>query len=131
LGRRAEDGTIPDEYMEFLEECDSRDYRVRTRLNVQNSDTTVLIYRPPIRGGTLFTQQRCLEYDVPFLPLPIDFGSGPKLLRLWINAVFLRSKRKRVTINFAGPRESNHPGIQEETAELVWECLEAIHGGEP
>ena len=52
-GRRAEDGRIDDRYP--LKETPSTDYRVRTRLNVEESDGTLVITRGPLTGGTALT----------------------------------------------------------------------------
>src|SRR4029079_15449751 len=52
LGRRAEDGVIPDIYP--VEELATRSYPARTRANVERSDATVVFSMgPPDRGSAL------------------------------------------------------------------------------
>src|SRR5689334_22568523 len=47
-GRKAEDGQVPACYS--LAEARSADYRVRTKLNVRDSDATVIFTRGPLTG---------------------------------------------------------------------------------
>ena len=49
-GRRSESGRIPDTYN--LIECSSAGYLMRTALNVQHSDGTLIIMRGRPEGGT-------------------------------------------------------------------------------
>jgi hypothetical protein len=59
-GRQAEDGPIDTKYP--LQELPGATYRDRTLQNVIDSDGTVIIYFGTISGGTLLTQQFCLEH---------------------------------------------------------------------
>ncbi len=102
-GRRAEDGPIAALYA--LLETPSRDYEQRTRWNVRDSDGTLIVSRAAkLTGGSEFTA-RCAE----------------RLGRPWLHAhpgadevERLRGflERHRIgTLNVAGPRASNDPGI--------------------
>lgn len=97
-GRRAEDGTIPAHYS--LSETLSRNYKKRTRLNVINSDAT-LILAPckELTSGSLLTRKYALNNGKPYLHLcPADPWND--LLK-----VFFKINQIGV-LNVAGPREA-------------------------
>lgn len=102
-GRRAEDGVIPMHYP--LTETTSKDYRVRTRRNVRDSDGTLILTRGPLSGGTALTRRLAKELDKPCLV--VDLAQRPRAsdVRTWLasNSIHI--------LNVAGPRESNQPGI--------------------
>lgn len=102
-GRLAEDGTVPSRYE--LVENDSRDYSVRTRQNVVDSDATLILYERRLSGGTLLTKRVAGEVDRPCLCVPID-NESVAAIRLWLKEV------KPEVLNVAGPRESSSPGIE-------------------
>lgn len=118
IDRRAEDGEIPSEFP--LKECDSVDYLVRTRLNIEHSDATlVMAYEDEARlfGGTARTVDFCRAFDRPYYVLQLDaqadIGSNiavAKLIRAW--GRFLEP----ATLNVAGPRESKAMGIQAQSS---------------
>ncbi len=102
-GRLAEDGTVPSKYQ--LEEMSSRDYAVRTRQNVIDSDATLILYEHQVRGGTLLTRRVAAELGKPHLCLRINPG-GVLEITQWVVAF------RPLVLNIAGPRESTHPGIE-------------------
>ena len=59
LGRKAEDGRIPDVY--DLQEMDTDDYCIRTRRNVAFAHATVVFYYDVLDGGSLLTVKFCHE----------------------------------------------------------------------
>lgn len=124
-GRLAEDGKIPHRYK--LVECDGS-YTRRTKLNVQNSQATVIIYRgtDTLGGGTSLTIKCCRSAYKPYTCVDINelFSEG-KIGRL-ATPKFMAWILKYRVINFAGPRESKCPGIQEQTKALVLDLLERI-----
>jgi predicted Rossmann-fold nucleotide-binding protein len=102
-GRRAEDGIIPPKYP--LEETSSPDYPQRTEMNIQDSDgTLILTYGHPV-GGTLLTLRLARKHHKPYLL--IDLGEGGEALKVqeWLKNSGVQ------TLNVAGPRESEAPGI--------------------
>ncbi len=102
-GRLAEDGTIPSKYR--LVETESSEYRVRTERNVADSDATLILHRGPMSGGTDLTLRLASRYGKPRLTVDLDHPLSPEEIRGWL-------KRNRVrTLNVAGPRESQSPGI--------------------
>jgi len=65
IGRKAEDGVIPDHYP--LSELEDASYRKRTKQNVIDSDGTVIIYFDTLSGGTEKTLLFCLQQKMPYL----------------------------------------------------------------
>jgi len=119
-GRRAEDGQIPDRFP--VTECDSPSYLVRTRLNVQHSDATLVLgYETHPTGGTLRTCEFAEAHDKAHSYYRID-NTEPKalarLIRAWWR--FLEP----ACLNVAGPRESKAPGIQEFAKKVILLALQ-------
>src|SRR5437660_6706577 len=71
--RSAEDGAIELKYP--LIPAPGAGYRDRTRLNVRDSDGTVIMGAIPLRGGSLGTLSECLALNKPHLV--IDRSSTP------------------------------------------------------
>jgi len=63
-GRLAEDGPLPDRYP--LRETEFEGYSKRTKLNVQDSDGTLLFTRQRPSGGTKLTLQYAQRIGKPF-----------------------------------------------------------------
>ncbi len=103
-GRRAEDGEVPSRYE--LIECDSYHYQVRTELNVQDSDATLILYERELKGGTLLTARLASEKLRPYLCMDLQL-CAPELAQSWLQEI------KPRVLNIAGPRESMQPGIYE------------------
>ncbi len=103
-GRRSEDGMIDQRYQ--LVETPSRTYLERTKWNVRDSDATVIFsLSDELTGGSKRTAQFADELGKP--RIHIRPGVHPRYL-----ARFLSSKNI-ITLNVAGSRESNAPGIGE------------------
>lgn len=105
-GRCAEDGSIPLRYQ--LQELPEGGYRQRNRLNVQDSDATLILNMGELTGGTLATRSFAQEMDKPHLLLQLDERSlqeSATRLQTWMRQHFIQ------TLNVAGPRESKCPGI--------------------
>lgn len=127
-GFRAEDGRIPEIYASKMREAvdtgePGRNLALRTRLNVQDSDATLLVtFDERLTGGTKLTANVCKQQrkNCQCLVLPargktrITDGVKDALLA-WI-----RNNHIEV-LNVAGPRESKEPGIHAATRDaLVW-----------
>lgn len=106
-GRRAEDGRIAERYL--LEETPSHEYAQRTRWNVRDSDGTLIVSRAPVLSGGSEYTARCAErLGRPWLHACPGADSAAAML------AFI--KRHRIgTLNVAGPRLSNDPGIYQYT----------------
>ncbi|MDA0284860.1 MAG: putative molybdenum carrier protein [Planctomycetota bacterium] len=102
-GRRAEDGRIPDRFP--LDECASRNYAVRTRMNVAESDGTLILSRGKLTGGTALTESIALQHGKPSIVIDLVTELGVQPVEEWIAENRIR------TLNVAGPRESQQSGI--------------------
>lgn len=114
-GRRAEDGEIPGRYSS-LRECESADYSHRTRLNVSDSDATLIISRGPLFGGSLLTQEAAKELGKPFLHIDLESQvnqPGLSVARRWL------VESRCEILNIAGPRASSDPQIYDLAKEFI------------
>ena len=118
-GRLAEDGAIPPIYR--LCETDSAEYNERTEKNVLDSDATLIVAREKeLSGGTAFTRTCAEQHRRPLLVVCERDGLSPGAAAL---SKFLKQNQVR-TLNVAGPRESQAPGL----GKFVRELLEAALG---
>jgi hypothetical protein len=114
-GRRAEDGPLPERYP--LRETSSASYPERTERNVLDSDGTLVLHRGRPRGGTALTLRLAREHGRPALAVDLSAGPAATAVRDWITREGIR------TLNVAGPRESEHPGIHDDAMALLREVL--------
>ncbi len=114
-GRRAEDGRIPAKFP--LKESTSRNYAVRTRLNVEESDGTLILSRGKLTGGTALTESIARQSQKPCLVIDLmaEFDAQP--VEEWIAENRIR------TLNVAGPRESQQVGIFDQACEYLREFI--------
>lgn len=116
-GRKAEDGSIPDKYR--MVETDSDDYSVRTKLNIKDSDGTLILipYDPDkATGGTLQTINVAKEIDKPCFVLDLS----KELCRDAFSDVMEWVEKNNIRkLNIAGPRESQAPGIHQRASEYL------------
>jgi hypothetical protein len=108
-GRKAEDGPVDAKYWK-LTELGTADYRVRTHRNVEDSDATLIIAEGRIKGGTALTAKYASAEAKP--RLIVDLKKQDEALALGETTAWLRRVRPK-TLNIAGPRESEAPGIYE------------------
>ncbi|MFT5092149.1 MAG: hypothetical protein ACI93T_000968 [Porticoccaceae bacterium] len=110
-GRRAEDGRIPARFP--LKESTSRNYAVRTRMNVAESDGTLILSRGELTGGTALTESIARQMGKPWLVIDLvaEFNAQP--VEEWIVENRIR------TLNVAGPRESQQAGIFDQACEYL------------
>ncbi|NJO55269.1 MAG: molybdenum cofactor carrier [Rhodospirillales bacterium] len=114
-GRRAEDGTIASHYP--VRECRSSSYGVRTRLNVRDTDGTLILCRGRPSGGTSLTLAIARELARPVRVVDLDHPDEPASVRTWI-----ANQRVKV-LNVAGPRESGNPGIHADATAFLRSVL--------
>lgn len=108
-GRRAEDGVIAQRYP--LTETPRVRYAQRTAWNVRDSDATLVLLpagREP-EGGTALTIRLARRCNRPHIVLELGQGDGERRAQEWI------VQHRIETINIAGPRESEEPGIYRAT----------------
>lgn len=92
-----------------LSECDEPGYPARTRRNVVAAEGT-LIVGPHRTGGTRLTFDIATELQKPVFRIARTIGSPPIAeFRNWLAVHNIK------TLNVAGPRESENPGIAEFT----------------
>ncbi len=121
-GRMAEDGAIPKRYP--LDECSIAGYEERTRLNVRDSDATLILTRgadpEDMKGGTGLTIEWASRLSKPYLVVDLAAPTDADAIADW-----LEGERAKV-VNVAGPRESTVPGIAAAAAELMAAVLGVI-----
>lgn len=115
LGRRAEDGVIPDCYR--LTETESVLYGVRTELNIVDSDATLILAWGALAGGTEHSRRLARLYQRPCLVVDLQATPDVSHARTWLQQHAIR------TLNIAGPRESSVPGITPIAARFLQELL--------
>lgn len=102
-GRWAEDGPIPRRYP--LVEAAGADPAERTRLNVRDSDATLVLSPDPPAGGTALTVRLARDLGRP-LRVADPGRDSPGDVAGWVEAL-----GRPLVLNVAGPRESEAPGI--------------------
>jgi hypothetical protein len=120
-GRIAEDGRIDDKYP--LIETYEADYIPRTRMNIGDSDGTLILIQQPwdMDRGTQRTFEICKQYNKPvvvhFLDKVYYFSNQQTVLWIleWLQNISI--------LNVAGPRESKSPGIYEAAKAFLLEIL--------
>lgn len=98
-GRRDELGVIPQHYP--LTESSSSEWEVRTRINVDNADATlILVHEEPLAGGTRLTAEYAAQKGKPVRVevAPWDQESTAA----WVKA------HAEAVLNVAGPRGALH-----------------------
>ena len=108
MGWRTEDGPQPKLLMSYgLAECGLPGYPARTRINVLNSDVTV-IFGDVCSPGSELTISLCVQLKKPYLVNPLYTELS----------AFIDVKSIRI-LNVAGNRESKKPGIQKRVREYL------------
>ncbi|MEE8554468.1 MAG: putative molybdenum carrier protein, partial [bacterium] len=120
-GRRAEDGPIHERYP--LLETPSGRYAQRTEWNVRDSDGTLILTRGEPAGGTALTRRLASRLGTPFLMLEPATPGAPAAAVEWIGREGIR------TLNVAGPRESEAPGIHGQALEFLGRVLALSRDG--
>ncbi|MFZ5797820.1 MAG: putative molybdenum carrier protein [Thermodesulfobacteriota bacterium] len=113
-GRKAEDGPLPAHYR--LRETETARYRERTEKNIVDSDATLILSFGPLTGGSALTESLALRHDRPCLI--IDLAEVPRAEAAAAVEQWLRRYKIR-TLNVAGPRASNQPGIYDAVLDLL------------
>jgi hypothetical protein len=95
-----------------LRETASADPAERTRLNVRDSDATLIIVHAA-STGTALTEALARELARPHLAVRPEDPAALSATRVWLAAV------APATLNVAGPRESEAPGVYERACRLL------------
>lgn len=124
-GRLAEDGSIPARYKNLIE-TETENPVERTRLNVINSDATLILTHGEPAGGTKTTKQLADAAKKPVLHIDlsligIDEGSAIASIGILDNNV--------ATLNVAGPRASEDDAIYGDTYMIIRNILQKKGNG--
>ena len=103
-GRKAEDGTIAEKYP--LQCLASPHYKDRTLKNVISADGTLIIFNPPLAGGTRLTANMCRTHHKPFLAIDVDAQNLAHAVELAYEFIVTNQLDR---VNIAGPRQSVWP----------------------
>ena len=122
-GRLAEDGPIDPGYP--LVETPSADFAQRTEWNVRDSDGTLVVTRGRPTGGTALTVTLARRHGKPLLVVDLSRDPSPEEVARWIEA------RAIGTLNVAGPRESQRPGVGAQTLAFLLRLFALTLGREP
>lgn len=109
-GRINEKGTIPEQFI--LQELKTQSYDERTERNVLLAEATLIICMNKIlHGGTLLTEILCQKHKKPLLITQLNITDNSLIINWLID-------NQITSLNVAGPRESDEPGI--EKASELW-----------
>ncbi|KAG9288017.1 hypothetical protein G9A89_017612 [Geosiphon pyriformis] len=120
-GRLAELGTsIPEKYS--LNETTSSNFSERTKLNVKDSDgTLILLPNIPspeaITGGTNLTIKEVQEKRMPYLIIDLSKQQDFDSIIEWVKSNNIN------VLNIAGPRESLNPGLYQQSLNFLKSLL--------
>jgi hypothetical protein len=121
-GRLAEQGSIiPKKYL--LKETYSSDYAERTKLNIKDSDgTLILIFKRPLqdKSGTRLTIEESRKKHKPHLLIELSNSKDIEVIISWLKNNNIK------TLNIAGPRESQNPGIYQLSFTLLEKLLMSL-----
>ena len=112
-------GIIPARYP--LQETESSVYEERTRLNVLDSDGTLILGVGELSGGTAYTVGVAKENGKPLLIITLDESADPRKVIDWV-------KQSGIDVlNVAGPREDRHLHIHEQATDFLRNVLQYPH----
>jgi len=125
VGRKAEDGSIPDRYP--VVELPGAGYAQRTRRNVEDSDGTLILYFGDVVGGTLKTLRLCGHLRKPVLTIDATAMLPSEAARKTLDFI----QREHIeSLNVAGPRSSGAPEAHAYTQETVAGILRYCDGAD-
>lgn len=122
-GWRANGDEPPAIYAERMRATSSTNRGIARRLNVQDSDGTLIVsFRPKLAGVAAFVAEHAEQQRKAYLHVVLPDGDRSKMpeqvareVREWIREAPIS------ILNVAGPTEEEEPGIQEATRDaLVW-----------
>ena len=119
-GRRAEDGSIDPRYP--LTETLSAAPEFRTKMNIINSDGTIILYLTGLDKGTGTTRDLCYQLGKPLFMCNVSRLTDPAAILEWISVNRINK------LNIAGPRESNDPGIYDATYRTLMHLFASAKG---
>ena len=122
-GRKDENGDIlPDKYAR-MQETDTDDVNVRTELNVQNSDATLIFGQGELFGGSEYTESMARKHGKPCLHIDFDKQDVDRAV-LRVTAWLLETQPR--VLNVAGPRASDDPAIYSKAKSVLAGALASV-----
>jgi hypothetical protein len=122
-GFLTEDGARPDFAQQYgATEMPTESYAARTEQNVQDSDAT-LWFGETTTSGAQATVGACQRFGKPCLPVYPGASFEPAHVATWITENRIR------TLNVAGNRESEEPGIGDRVERFLGQVLEQLGHG--
>ena len=119
-GRKDENGdTIPDKYAN-MQETDADDVNVRTELNVQDSDATLIFSHGALFGGSDYTERMARMHRKPCLHVDFDrhdADQAVRLVRVWL------SDTQPGVLNVRGLGRAMNPEIYSKVRCVLSRCL--------
>jgi Circularly permutated YpsA SLOG family len=109
-----------------FKEATTADPDEKTKLNIRDSDGTLIIVPTlplpeKIKDGTILTIEDANRQQKPYLIIRLDQKENVvDTLKEWVD------KHNISILNIGGPRESNSPGIHQESCELFRELFAAL-----
>jgi len=111
-GRRAEDGPLPMRYP--LTETPLAIYSQRTMWNVRDSDATLILTENRTSSpGTITTIEEARRLHKPYLLFEMTHSPDMTNVQEWLQ------NGRMETLNVAGPRESESPGIYRKACNVI------------
>ena len=117
-GRYAEDGPLPARYR--LRPTESPNPAVRTALNVEEADATLIISHGPLSGGSALTRDVARRRAKPCLHVNLlerDEAGAAAAIAHWLDEV------APWTLNVAGPRASSDPLLYDAVSRILRRVL--------
>jgi hypothetical protein len=114
LGRKTEDGRLPNKYQ--LDEMPTDSYPARTEQNVLDSDGTLIISHGPLMGGSKYTREQALKHHRPNLHIDLNETNSFKAAQTIYNWVI---ENNIEILNVAGPRASEDEYIYRVTIQIL------------
>ncbi len=118
--RIAEDGVIASQYP--LIETISPNYPERTKLNIEQSDATLIIIKGKIGKGSALTVKTAQQTGKPYFLVDLSQAKNYNYTQIisWLK------ENNISTLNIAGSRESSNPGIYKEAYLFLEKLLKEI-----
>jgi hypothetical protein len=114
LGRKTEDGRLPNKYQ--LDEMPTDSYPARTKQNVLDSDGTLIISHGPLTGGSIYTREQALKHSRANLHIDLNKTNSFKAAQIIYNWII---ENNIETLNVAGPRASEDEYIYRATIQIL------------
>ena len=125
LGRRSEDGKVPDKY-EGMKESPYYNYLPRTEANVVDSDATIVFcYGAPVRGSKR-TVTFAAKHRKPYLVINLNQPKD-KVIQKVVEWLKTECPLAEGTLNVAGSREETFPGINKAVIDIMVEVIKMVN----